>query len=145
MSVEPVYVFDSVAEWTVTNTPAVPLRVSDWPLAPIGNVGLSCRFTVYLGTVPSNCSTKRSKPACSATRTAVTLATPVVPPAESVHAKAGRLVVRGGVAITGGGEIRGPEAAESAEGDEVALAAGVPAGPSWAQPARITHSPAATV
>ncbi|OLC48925.1 MAG: hypothetical protein AUH82_01715 [Chloroflexi bacterium 13_1_40CM_4_65_13] len=48
--------------------------------------------------------------------------------------------------VTGGGEIRGAEAAEpaeSADGEEVVFAAGVPTGPTWAHAARITHSPAA--
>src|ERR1700730_1916633 len=101
MSVEPLYVLVSVEECTRTRAPAVPLSVMVWPDAPIGNVGLSWRLTVYVGTGPSNWRTKRSKSGCSAMRTAVTLATPVLPPPESAQAKAGRLML-GGV---GGGVV----------------------------------------
>ena len=129
---EPGYVFDSVAERTVTSAPAVPLRVIVCPLAPMGNEGLSCRLTVYLGTGPSNCRTKRSKPTGSVTRTAVTLAAPVEPPDASVQAKAGRWVPGATGGVTGGGEMRGGDATElpeSADGEEVVFAAGVPTGP----------------
>jgi hypothetical protein len=52
------------------------------------------------------------------------------------------MVALGGVGgATGGWENRGPEA--TAGGEEVALAAGLPGGPTWAHAARTTHSPAA--
>jgi hypothetical protein len=56
------------------------------------------------------------------------------------------MVVLGGVGgLTGGWENRGPEAAEIADGVEVVLAAGVPDGPTWTQPASIKKDRAATV
>src|ERR1700737_4379748 len=145
MSVEPLYVLVSVEECTRTRAPAVPLSVMVWPDAPIGNVGLSWRLTVYVGTGPSHWRTKRSKSGCSAMRTAVTLATPVLPPPKSAQAKAGRLMLGGVGGVTGGGEIRGAEAIVAGEGETVASAAGVVGGPIWTHPTISRHRPAATV
>src|ERR1700736_3575562 len=104
MSVEPLYVLVSVEECTRTRAPAVPLSVMVGTDAPIGNVALCWRFTVYVWTWPSNWSRKRSKSGCSAMRTAMTLATPVLPPPESAHANAGSVMLGGVGGVTGGGE-----------------------------------------
>src|ERR1700716_2316780 len=145
MSVDPLYVLVSVEECTRTRTPAVPLSVMVWPDPPIGKVGLSWRFTVYVGTGPSNCRTKRSKSGSSAMRTAVTFATPILPPPESTHANAGRLMLGGVGGVTGGAEIRGAEAIVAGEGEAVVSAAGVLGGPIWTHPPTSRHRPAARV
>src|SRR5689334_6953409 len=128
-SVLPVKVVLPVAEWTVTSTPAVPLSVTDWPLAPVVKTGLGWRLTANVGTMPSNCRTKRSYPACSLVRAVITLATPVLPPAASAQAKAGRLVPGGEGGVTGGGEMRGAEATLELVPSGLTFALGVRSGP----------------
>src|ERR1043165_611742 len=79
--------------------------------------------------MPSNWSTNRSWPICSLVRAVITLATPVLPPAASAHAKAGRLVPGGVGGVTGGAEMRGAEARVPTVPSGLTFALGVRSGP----------------
>src|ERR1035437_2487508 len=87
--------------------------------------------------------TKRSYPTCSAALTPVTFTVPVLPPLASAHVKAGRLVPGGAGAGTGGGVIRGLDAAWI--GVLVASATGVAeaVGPASPHAVRAMHKPSA--
>src|SRR3989442_4582233 len=92
MSVGPVNVVAPVAECTLTSTPAVPLNVTFWPLAPSGKTGLSSLFPLMGGTVESNWTTNQSHVCCSPTPPLIELATPVLPTEESDQAETRSMV-----------------------------------------------------
>src|ERR1051326_3234892 len=91
-----------------------------WPDAPWVNTGLGCRFTVKLGTGPSNSTTKRSKPLSWVTRTPVTWTVPGAPPLTSVQENTWVLSPGGVGGVTGAGEITGPDLPAEAGPCEIA-------------------------
>src|SRR5437868_15005660 len=91
----------------------------------------------------SNWRTKRSYPVCSPTLAVIVFATPVFPPEASAQAKAGTLVPGGVGGVTGGWEMRGPDAMAAVDWPPPGLTAAL--GVSWGpQAARIASRAAAT-